>query len=161
MKKLFIAIAMFAIAALLSGVVYAQTYSNTLYNQEGTGSDGYSPINASGQGPAGDDSDNYTNWKWKSGSGSWSGVYSWDTDAWLTIDQQDDEGLKIECDIEMYCATTTVDNEIYFHLGNPYSASPGNLTAYVTGTMTSNNGQYLGISFEGTSKDEDSFEKDV
>ena len=160
MKTLFTAIAMFAIAALISFPASAQTYSNTLYGQEGDlAKDGYLPIDASGQGPAKDDSDNYTNWKYQYGSGSWSGVYSWDGDAWCTEAETGDEKLDIECDIELYVATTTTNNKIYFHLGNPFSAGPGAKTAHVDGTFVGNHGCWIGISFAETDKVEADFEK--
>jgi hypothetical protein len=142
--------------ALAAGTVSAQ--SNTLYGQEGTAADGYGTIDASGEGAA--TNPNSTNWKYQYGSGSWSGVYSWDGDAWVEEVSTGDENLDVECDIEMYASTTTEDNKIYFHLGNPYEATVAEKTALVSGTMRSNNGQYLGISFYGTSKDEDSFEED-
>ena len=156
MKKAFLVL---ACVGLLCCFASAQTWSNTLYNQEGTASDGYTPIDASGQGPAGDTSDNYTNWKYQYGSGSWAGVYSWDTDAWLTIYDDGDGSMEIEVDIEMYCATSIADNKIYFHLGDPLNASAADKQAYMTGTLNCNNGMYVGVSFEGQNKDPSDFEE--
>lgn len=138
----------------------AQTWSNTLYNQEGTASDGYSGINAAGQGPAGNESDNYTNWKYQTGSGSWSGVYSWDTDAWLEAASDGDSSVEVEADIEMYWSETIANNKIYFHLGNPFTATAAQKTAVVTGTYATNNLMYIGISFDGTGKTDADFETD-
>jgi hypothetical protein len=131
---------------------------NTLYEQEGLAADGYLAIDASGQGPA--TNPNSTNWKYQYGSGSWSGVYSWDSNAWVETTETGDSDVDIECDIEMYCETTTSNNKVYFHIGNLYTATSSDKTAYVDGTMTSNNGQWIGISFDGTSKTEADFEKD-
>jgi hypothetical protein len=147
----------FSILALLAVVglvcLPARAQLNTLYEQEGTGSDGYAPIDASGQAPGANP--NSTNWIWQTGSYSWSGVYSWDSNAWVEEQESGDPQMDIECDIEMYCEETLENNKVYFHVGNLYTAlqNPGtDLTAYVTGTLTSNNGQYIGISFDGTTK---------
>lgn len=152
MKKLFLLMGLLAIMALITLPVSAAT----LYEQEGQTSDGYATINASGQGPG--TNPNSTNWKYQYGGGSWSGVYSWGT-GWVEETIAGDEDLDIEADIELYCATTTSNNKIYFHLGNIYSATAADKTAYVTGTLVSNNGEWIGISFDGTSKTEASFEK--
>lgn len=69
--------------------------------------------------------------------------------------------IDVEADIEMYCATTMKDNNVYFHLGNLYTASVDDKTAYVPSTLVSNNGQWIGITFatpktvlaDGTIKD--------
>jgi hypothetical protein len=159
MKKLFTAIAMIAIAALISMPVDA----TTLYQQEGTVSDGPSPIDATGQGPNGDDSDNWTNWKYQYGGGSWSGVYA-ASDGWLEESSSGDMELDIEADIELYYTESISGNKVYFHIGNIYDAlaHPNrDLTALVNGSFTTNNGMYIGLCFLGTSKDESSFEKDT
>lgn len=137
----------------------AQTWSNTLYGQEGTASDGYGAIDASGQGPAGD-SAHYTNWKYQFGSGSWSGVYSWDGDAWLEAASDGNSSIEVEADIEMYWSETIADNKIYFHLGNPFTATTEDKQAVVTGTYATNNLMYIGISFAGTDKEAGDFESD-
>lgn len=157
MKRLFV---ISVLLGLFCVPLYAQTYDNTLYNQEGTASDGYTAIDASGQGPNGDLSDNYTNWKWQYGSATWAGVYSWDSDAWITMEETGDENLEIECDIEMYCATTIENNKMYFHIGDPFNATTDDLRGIVGGSMACNNGMYIGISFEGMNKTEADFEKD-
>lgn len=157
MKKL---IMLLAILSLMAAPAMAQTWSNTLYGQEGTASDGHVAINAAGQGPAGDSSDNYTNWKYQTGSGSWSGVYSWDTDAWLTEAEAGDSQIDVECDIEMYWSETIANNKIYFHIGNPFTASSSDKQALVNGTYATNHPMYVGISFDGTSKTESDFELD-
>ena len=135
-------------------------YDNTAYGQEGTGSDGYAPIDASGKGPMSDVTDNYTNWKYQTGAGSYSGIYSWDGDAWLDITETGDSVIDVECDIEMYWSETTENNKIYFHIGNPFTATTTNKTAVVNGTYATNHPMYVGISFDGTSKDENSFQGD-
>ena len=148
MKKVLALAAVVAVVGLFTLPANAQTYSNTAYGQEGTGSDGYGPINASGQGPAGDVTDNYTNWNWQTGAGTYSAIYSWDTDAWLVISQTGDSDIDVECDIEMYWSETTVGNEIYFHIGNPFTATTADKTAIVNGTYATNHPMYIGISFD-------------
>jgi hypothetical protein len=155
MKKFLIAVSLGAILALIALPVGA----GTLYQQEGTSEDGTPGINASGQGPASDDSNNWTNWKYQYGSGSWSGVYAGE-EGWMTASEDGDMTLEVEADVEMYFTETVSNNKIYFHLGNIYSATTADKTAFVQGTFSTNNGQYIGISFTGTGKDESSFEKD-
>lgn len=158
MKKVLALAVVAAVVGLFTLPANSQTYSNTLYGQEGTGNDGVPAINASGQGPAGDNSDHYTNWKYQYGSASWSAVYSWDTDAWLVITDEGDPQIEVECDIEMYWSDTIADNKIYFHLGNPFNAQSSDKIAYVTGTYAGNHLMWLGISFDNTSKVEEDFE---
>ncbi|MEW6744666.1 MAG: hypothetical protein AB1486_18070 [Planctomycetota bacterium] len=153
MKKLLVALAVFG---LLAVPLLAQTQS--LYDQEGTVEDGYTPINAAGHGPFGDPSNSWLNWKYQYGGGSWSGVYG--DEGWIEEQSTGDSNLDIECDIEMYYTEQIWNNKIYFHLGNIYSATWDDMTAYVNGTFTSNNGMYIGICFTGTDKTESSFEKD-
>ncbi|MCX7015860.1 MAG: hypothetical protein NTW86_25450 [Candidatus Sumerlaeota bacterium] len=159
MKKALVLMAAFAIIGLLATQVSAAPgdYANTLYGQEGTAADGYGAINATGHGPAGP-SANYLNWKWQSGSGAVSEVYSWDGDAWLVISQTGDEAIEVEADIEMFWSETTANNKIYFHIGNPSTLSDNDRLAYVSGTYAGNHPMYVGISFEGTSKNAGSFE---
>jgi hypothetical protein len=154
MRRTLSILVLLAIAGFVCQPAGAQL-RNTLYEQEGLAADGYIAIDASGQGPATDP--NRSNWKYQYGSYTWSGVYSWDTSAW--VEEQEggtsDSKLDIESDIEMYCAETLEQHKIYFHIGNIYDAleNPStDLTACVAGTLTSNNGQYVGISFDGTSK---------
>jgi hypothetical protein len=151
------AIALIAIMGLLAMPAMAQTYSNTLYGQEGTVADGVNPPDASGQGPAGD-AGHSTNWKYQYGSGTWAGVYSWDGDAWLEVYSTGDSEIEVECDIEMYWSESIADNKIYFHLGDPFNATAGDKTAIVSGTYACNHLMYLGISFAGTTKEEADFE---
>jgi hypothetical protein len=158
MKKLLALVVVVAVVGLFTLPAMAANYANTLYGQEGTGADGYSLINAAGQGPAHNATDNYTNWKYQTGAGSWSGVYSWDGDAWLKFDVSGNSDIKVECDIEMYWSETTANNEIYFHMGNPFTATDADKTAIVTGTYATNHPMYVGISFDGTSKVEGDFE---
>jgi len=86
------------------------------------------------------------NWKYQYGTYSWSGVYAGDS-GWHTCPGSDEEGgdLKVEADVEMYCSETLENFNIYFHIGNIYNATASDLTAYVKGTMQSNNGQYVGL----------------
>jgi hypothetical protein len=145
------------ILALLGMPAMAQL--NTLYEQEGTGSDGYAAIDASGQGPA--TNPNSTNWQYQfGGTSTWSAVYSWDSNAWVeeATSGVADDSLDIECDIEMFCSTSITDPKIYFHIGNIYNLVYADRTATVAGTMVSNNGQYIGISFDGSSKDSGDFD---
>ena len=155
MKKLFVLVIALAALALLAAPVLA----GTLYQQEGTGEDGTPSIDASGKGPNGDPANNWTNWKYQYGSGSWSGVYA-AADGWLTEAESGDSTLEVEADVEMYFTESVSNNKIYFHLGNIYSATLADRTAYVNGSFSTNNGQYIGISFYGSNKDENSFEKD-
>jgi len=140
----------------LAGAAVGQDANGTLYDQEGTANDGYSAIDASGQGPA--ESPSTTNWKYQYGGGSWSGVYR--KDGWLTVSEDGDSVIDIECDIEMFYSETFENNKIYVHLGDPYNASAEDKTVYVDGSFTANNGQYIGISFTGTSKTEEDMLKD-
>lgn len=158
MKKLFTAIAMLAILALIS--FSANAAPGTLYQQEGGTNDGPAGINATGHGPTGNDSDNWTNWKYQYGSGSWSGVYAGD-DGWITASESGDSTLEVEADIEMYFTESVSNNKIYFHIGNIYSATLPDRTAYVDGSFSTNNGQWIGINFTGTGKTESDFEKDT
>jgi len=104
----------------------------TLYEQEGTEADGYLPVNAGGKGPAGDQSDNWTNWKYQYGSASWSAVYS-AGEGWVEEQGSGEMRLRIEADIEVYS---------WYGAGSSGQTS----SAQVTGTLTSNTGQYVGIS---------------
>lgn len=154
MQKLLLVI---AALCLVAAPGFAQ---GTLYQQEGSGTDGNAGINATGQGPAGDSSDNWTNWKWQAGSGSWSGVYTAvPGDAWMTATQSGDPSIKVEADIEMYFMEQISNNEVYFHIGNPFAATTADKTAYVDGTFSSNNGQYIGISFDNLGKVAADFEQ--
>jgi len=155
MKKLVALLAIVSFCLLAVNAVNA----TTLYEQEGTADDGTPSIDATGQGPAGDDSDSWTNWKYQTGAGTWSGVYS-ASDGWLTESESGEATLEVEADIEMYYSESIENNKIYFHLGNIYTASLADKTAYVNGTFSSNNGQYIGISFAGAGKTEADFEKD-
>ncbi len=159
MKRTLSIFAFLAVAGLLGTAAFAQGDPNgTLYQQEGTANDGYGTINAQGQGPAQDDSDNWTNWKYQYGGGTWSGVYR--KDGWLQESETGDSKIDIECDIEMYYTEDYSNNKIYFHIGNLYNVTQSERTAEVTGSFTSNNGMYIGISFDGTSKTADDMLKD-
>ena len=91
-----------------------------------------------------------TNWISQHGSGTWSGVYM--RDGWLEESASGDPNLDVECDIELHCSQTFSNNKIYFHIGNLYTLTQADRTAYFDGTFTSNNGMYVGICFEGTGK---------
>ena len=138
----------------LPAVAGAQDPDGTLWDQEGTGNDGYSTIDASPySGPTGTASDSWTNWQYQYGGGTWSGVYR--KDGWLEESSSGDPNLDIEADIEMYYSEEYTKNKIYFHIGNIYTAlqSPGtDLTTTFSGKFSSNNGMYIGISFDGTGK---------
>ena len=155
MKRIMtIAVSLMVCLALAAGTASAAT----LYGQEGTAEDGTPSIDASGQAPEG--SDAASNWKYQYGGGSWSGVYA-AGDGWVTVDESGDMDLEVEADVEMYFTQSVSNNKIYFHLGNIYDAGLADKTAYVDGSFTTNNGQYIGISFLGTSKTDADFEKDV
>lgn len=140
---------------LLCAALQAQ---NSLYDQEGTAADGYAAIDATGQGPFADPDNSWLNWKYQYGGGSWSGVYG--DSGWIEESTSGDSVIDIECDIEMYYSESFSNNKIYFHLGNLYTATSTDKTAYVAGTFTSNNGMYIGICFTGTGKDETNMEGD-
>lgn len=153
MKRLFVLMAVFAVAALISLSASAQLPpgGSSLYEQEGTGADGYSGINAAGvYTGAGDGSK--VNWHWNdpASGGSWTGIYL--SGGWREISNTGDMALDIECDIEMFYTETISGNKIYFHIGDPSTLLPQDKIAYVQGTMAYNNGMYVGISFEGTEK---------
>jgi hypothetical protein len=158
MRRALSILAFLAVAGFTYLPAVAQDATGTLYEQEGTAADGYLTIDATGQGPVGDDSDNWTNWKYQYGGGSWSGVYR--KSGWLEETSSGDSEIDIECDIEMYYTEEYTNNKMYFHLGNLYTATAADKTAYVDGSFTSNNGMYIGISFDGTSKTADDMLKE-
>jgi len=162
MKKLFTAIAVVAIMALISlSASAANTWSvypaesattdGSLYEQEGTDADGPSPIDASGQG-----GNNHTNWKYQYGTYSATGIYRGGL-AWEWDSITGDNDLEVECDIEMYLHEEISGHKIYFHIGNLYTATPDDKRAIVDGSFTSNNGQYIGLQFPMTDKTPDDF----
>jgi len=155
MKRLFVLMAVFALIALISSMTYAAP--GTLYMQEGTSNDGPASINAAGEGPGGTAA-NWTNWKYQYGSGWYRGVYAADTYGWLDEGSDGNMDLEIEADIEMYIYEAISGNKVYFHIGNPYTAGDGDKTAYVYGSFSSNNGMYIGLTFDGT-KTAANFEK--
>jgi len=125
----------------------------TLYQQEGTNDDGVLPPNAAGQG------DSCGNWKYQYGNATWFGIYKWG-EGWICQQSTgDDNGILIEADIEMFCSNSIQNHKIYFHFGDISNATPADKTAYVQGTMTSNNGQWIGLYMPD--KDDNSFEKDA
>ena len=159
MKKLFIAIAMCAIVALISLPASAAngwsgapgSSAGTLYQQEGNSGDGPAPIDASNRGPGGSTAtgaDSMTNWQYQYGDLSWyRGVYT-ATTGWLEESSDGDMSLEIECDIEMYIYEWIQNHKIYFHIGNPFTATTSDKTAYVQLGFASNNGMYIGFSFD-------------
>jgi hypothetical protein len=168
MKKLFMAMVIIGIFALICLTAMAQT-PVSLYEQEGitpVGSplkgDGYLPLNGKFSGRPGADS--ATNWNYQYGAVmAWSGIYGdlgLGGDGWIYTTGTDG-AIDVEADIEMFCATTMWNNNVYFHLGNLYTANESEKTAYVPSTLTSNNGQWIGITFfapktvlaDGTIKD--------
>ncbi|MCX5645306.1 MAG: hypothetical protein NTZ17_11605 [Phycisphaerae bacterium] len=158
MKKIVALVIAIAVVGLFTLPAMAQTApANTAYGQEGTAADGYGAINTTGHGPEGI-AGSTTNWKWQTGSGSYSGVYSWDGTAWVDIADTGNSKILVECDIEMYWSETTTNNEIYFHIGNPVTATDADKIAIVNGTYATNHPMYVGISFDGTTKVEADFE---
>jgi hypothetical protein len=71
-----------------------------------------------------------------------------------------DSKIEIECDIELYYSESFENNKIYVHLGDPFNATAADKTVLVDGTFTSNNGMYVGISFDQTGKDESDLVRD-
>ena len=90
------------------------------------------------------------NWKEQWGGWTWSAVYR--KDGWLEESKTGDNHLDVECDIELSCAASFSNNNVQFHIGNVSNLAPAERTAYVDGTITSNNGMYVGLSFAGTDK---------
>jgi phage gp45-like len=144
------------LAMLALAVMPAFAAAGTLYQQEeGTNDQDPVEVNAAGANSNADAS--WTNWKYQYGSASWSGIYA-GSDGWLNIAGGDEtQDLKVEADIEMYCATTLVNGNIYFHVGNPYNLTQGQRTAYASGTMASNNGQYIGLYLPGKAEGDINF----
>jgi len=118
-------------AAAVAGVT-PHPPAGSLYEQEGTPDDGYLAVNAAGLGPGGDSSDNWTNWIYQYGQASWSGIYS-EEQGWLMVAESGEMRLRVEADIEVYSS---------FGAGSSGQESSGQ----VTGSLTSNTGQYVGIS---------------
>jgi len=155
MKKVLTILALVAIAAVIGVPMGAFALPGTLYEQEGgTNDQDIVEVNAAGVNGSADA--NYTNWKHQYGGGSWSGVYS--PSGWVTASEPGSTDLKVEADVEMYFTESVSKNNIYFHLGNIYSATDADKTAYVDGSFSTNNGQWIGISFP-PGKLAESFEK--
>jgi len=152
MKKLIVLGAILGVWFLVAGPVGAA--DGTLYQQEETTND-EDPIevDAAGHGPANPDC---TNWTYQYGNATWSGVYAGGS-GWLTEAESGSWDFKVEADIEMYCSETISNHNIYFHLGNIYTATASDKIAYVNGSFSSNNGQYIGLQVPG--KTEADFEK--
>ena len=151
MRKTWTSGAVAAVSAFLCSPVLGQDATGSLYDQEGTTADGYGTIDATGQGPAGD-AGSTSNWKYQYGSGAYTGIYK--ASGWMDVSDTGDSTIDIECDIEMFYTETFSGNKVYFHIGDPFAASAADKTAVVDGTFVANNGMYIGISFDGTSKTE-------
>ena len=130
--------------------------AGTLYDQEG-GTNDQDSVEVDGAGSAPNGANAASNWIYQYGSGSWSGLYA-AGDGWETITSEGDMNLEVEADVEMYFTQSVSDNKIYYHIGNIYEADNSDLIAYVDGSFTSNNGQYIGISFQGTDKTSEDFD---
>jgi hypothetical protein len=151
--------AAFAVLACTSPAAFAQEIRPSVYDQEGTTYDGYPGINAAGQGPSLDPDNSWMNWKYQYGGRSWTGVYG--PAGWASRDGPAASGtrIEVECDLELYFSQEFERTIIYFHLGNPFTATEADKTAHVLGKFTSNNGQYIGLSFWGTNKDQNNMEQ--
>ena len=160
MKTYLTILGIVAVATFASGQALGQaTEDGTLYDQEGTSADGYSTIDAFGDAPGTVTNPQTENWKYQYGGGSYSGVYK-GANGWLDISDVGDSTIDIECDIEMYYEETFDSNKIYFHIGNPFTATEADKTAIVNGQFKSNNGMYIGISFDETGKSPDDMLQD-
>lgn len=157
MKSIWTILTVVAVGAFLSVPAMGQSTTGTLYDQEGTSADGYVTINAYGHSPD-PNTASTSNWKYQYGSGSYTGVYK--ASGWLDVSETGDSKIDIECDIEMFYTETFSNNKIYFHIGDPWAATSADKTAIVDGTFTANNGMYIGISFDGTTKTADDMLKD-
>jgi len=156
MRRTMQTLALLGLTALLCSVASAQDVNGTLWDQEGTTADGYDGVD--GRFEDDETRDSTQNWVHQYGDGSWTGIYK--KNGWLPVSASGDSTIDIECDIEMYYTETFENNKIYFHIGNPTTATDADRTAYVTGSFTSNNGQYIGISFANTGKLADDILKD-
>ena len=157
MRNMLIILGLLAVGAFICAPVMAQ--SQSLYEQEGVaGVDGYEGINAAGQAPDAATA-NTTNWKYQYGGGTFSAIYG--SGGWIHEVETGDSTLDIECDIEMYYSESFENNKIYIHIGDPVGATDADRTAFVDGSFSSNNGQYLGVSFLGTNKTAADMEQDV
>ena len=157
MRSIWTILTLVAVVAFLYVPAMGQV-TGTLYQQEGTTADGYSAIDATGKAPTGTDGST-GNWKYQTGAGSWTGVYA--ANGWDGNTSTGDSKINIECDIEMFYTESFSNNKIYFHIGNPLTATSADKTAIVNGTFTANNGMYIGISFDATTKTADDMLKDV
>jgi len=150
----------FCLAMSTAMAAYPPSAWGTLYEQEGTPDDGYPAIDASGQsGCATMDEANRTNWKYQyGGTSTWSGIFHGGAETPWVAEEGEWPPVQIEADIEMFCEYSMTDPNIYFHLGNIYSATAADKTATISGSFTSNNGQHIGISFQGTDKPDEAFD---
>lgn len=147
MKKLITLIALVAIVMLAAAAYAVDPGANTLWGQENTAADGYAGINPKANGCSYGNSAALTNWIFQYGSGSYSGVYSWDGTAWGLGTKAGDEGIDVEADVEMYFQSSTTGNKIYFHIGNPFTATAADKEAVVHSTQTTNHPMYVGVTF--------------
>jgi len=145
MRKLLVGIA--AVAVLLSfGLAYADTGKvDGLINLEG-GSQGssswsYHPNVHLPHGAC-------ETFAELNGGGSWSGIYDYDDYKWFCETSTGEQNISITCDIEMYCTVTLDKTDVYFHIAQPTTY----MEAIITGSLMSNNGQYLGIIIPGQSE---------
>ncbi len=158
MKKVTLIIAIIAAFALIALPAFAGSLS--LYEQEeGANDQDLVEVDAADANLSSDAS--WTNWKYQYGTASWSAVYG--SAGWVTASEIEigDSVIEVEADVELYFTETISNNKIYFHLGNIYTAEPADMIAYVDGSFSSNNGMYIGISFEGSGKAETDFAKDI
>lgn len=150
MKKTLTLIALVAIAMLAVAPSFAVAPADaggTMWAKEGTVNDGYAPVNpkANGYGGWGNE---YAlqNFVVQYGSGSYSGIYSWQNlQGWL--DGGSDEAIDVEADVEMYYQSATQNHKIYFHIANPFTFPAESKVAIVTSQQTTNHHMYVGITF--------------
>jgi len=130
----------------------------SLYEQEGGVADGYPPVNAAGHGPYGDERDISTNWKYQYGASTWSGVFA--RRGWVKRHSTGQRKIDVEADIEIYCSMTS-NSSYYFHVGNLGTVTEEDLTAYPTGTLSTNAGMYVGLKLSAMGNiNQNSFETD-
>jgi len=79
------------------------------------------------------------------GAWSFNGIYDYDDYVWFGGTGDEDAGLKVIADVEMWCSETLSATEVYFHLGNENAHA---MNAYISGTLQSNNGQWVGLTNE-------------
>ncbi len=131
---------------LVAGLSFGQhTYVLPGYTPSVGTEDGWIPDDegtATSLGLAGTASETFAQTTQTSAMNWWSGIYDWGDGEWINIEGEPDAtSIYVRCDIEMYVKQIHDANEIYFHIADNIT----HLSAIINGTISSNNGQYIGI----------------